>query len=337
MSLSSAVGILVEAAGPDPTAARLGEVQSLLAGDLLRVESLLAEAVEQGRAPGTDAARHLLLAGGKRVRPLALLLSSACFGPVGEPARQMAAVVELVHSATLLHDDVIDEGDERRGRPTSRRQWGNAVSVLAGDLMLVHALERTQRHAPDALADLMATLRRLVDGEILQLRGRLRIDTSEATYEQILRDKTASLFGWATRTGAKLAGAEAGEQARLGEFGEGLGIAFQLVDDLLDYATENTGKTPLVDLREGKVTLPLVLACARDPGLFQAVEGVHRGEGDDVEAIAAAVRRSGVCDEVRRRALAHTDAALQALRAVAHSPARRLLEEVTRELALRAA
>lgn len=336
MSLSTAVGLLIDSAAPDP-AARLAEVQALLARDLGHVESLLAEAAAEGVAPGTDAASHLVLAGGKRVRPLALLLSSACFGPVGEPARQMAAVVELVHSATLLHDDVIDEGDERRGRPTSRRRWGNAVSVLSGDLLLVHALERTRQHAPDALADLLATLRRLVEGEILQLRGRVQVDASENTYERILSDKTASLFGWATRTGARLAGAAPAEQVRLGEFGERLGIAFQLVDDLLDYEGEQTGKSPLADLREGKLTLPLVLACAEEPSLLAELRRVHAGETDSVDHIAMAVRRTGVCRVVRERAIAATDEALAALRGIRATPARRLLEGVASELALRAA
>src|SRR5581483_1735134 len=122
--------------------------------------------------PATQAAKHLLAAGGKRVRPMVVLLSAAMFGPVPPPARDLAIVSELVHLATLLHDDVIDDGDERRGSITSRRVYGNAVSVLAGDLLLTHALERTARAAPDLLGSLVHTLRKLVDGEVVQLRGR---------------------------------------------------------------------------------------------------------------------------------------------------------------------
>lgn len=211
------------------------------------------------------------------------------------------------------------------------------MSVLSGDLLLVHALERTRQHAPEALADLLATLRRLVEGEILQLRGRVQVDASEHTYERILSDKTASLFGWATRTGARLAGAAPPEQLRLGEFGERLGIAFQLVDDLLDYEGEQTGKSPLADLREGKLTLPLVLACAEEPSLLAELRRVHAGETDSVDHIATAVRRTGVCRVVRERAIAATDEALAALRGIRATPARRLLEGVASELALRAA
>ncbi len=149
--------------------------------------------------------------------------------------RALAVVAELVHAATLLHDDVIDDADERRGRPASRRLWGNAVSVLAGDLLLTHALERTVEAAPPLLPSLVATLRRLVDGEIVQLRGRTRIDLAEATYFSVVRDKTSSLFAWAARAGAHVAGAPVDGRDALEEYGAHLGIAFQLVDDALDY------------------------------------------------------------------------------------------------------
>src|SRR5687768_9594594 len=227
---------------------RLEEIQRVLGDDLIWVERGLAEAVELGPSPGTDAARHLVSRGGKRVRPLALLLSAACFGPIPAAARELAVVAELVHSATLLHDDVIDEGDTRRGAIAARKLWGNAVSVLAGDLLLVHGLERTLEHAPGVMPELVRTLRRLVEGEIVQLRGRTELDVSEATYERVLRDKTASLFAWSARTGAHLGGAGPAIEDKMASFGERLGIAFQLVDDVLDYSGERTGKTLLVDL-----------------------------------------------------------------------------------------
>ncbi|MCB9580590.1 MAG: polyprenyl synthetase family protein [Polyangiaceae bacterium] len=316
---------------------RLTDVQAALAGDLTKVETALRGAAREGPSPGVDAARHLVENGGKRVRPLALLLSAACFGPITDAARELAVVVELVHSATLLHDDVIDDGDERRGAETARRVWGNAVSVLGGDLLLVHALERTSRAAPAVLPSLIETLRRLVDGEIVQLRGRTSLDASEATYERVLRDKTASLFGFATRTGALIAGAPADAQEKMEQFGERLGVAFQLVDDLLDYASPDTGKTPLADLREGKLTLPLVLAAARSPELLEPLARIHAGDLSPVEHVSRAVIESGVCDVVRERAAKTTASALDALRALAPGPARTLLEGVAQELAARAA
>ena len=162
---------------------RLAHVRELLGDDLDGIDAELARLTREGMSPATDSAAHLFEAGGKRVRPLTVLLSAACFGPPPPAARQLAVVAELVHLATLLHDDVIDDGQERRGRPTPRRIWGNAVSVLAGDLLLTHALERTAAVGPPSvLSDLFATLRRLVDGEVIQLRGRTQLDPREDIY-----------------------------------------------------------------------------------------------------------------------------------------------------------
>jgi octaprenyl-diphosphate synthase len=271
------------------------------------------------------------------VRPIALLLSAASFNGIDETARELAVVSELVHSATLLHDDVIDEGMERRGGPTARLAWGNGVSVLAGDLLLVNALDRAARHAPAAMPDLIATLRRLVEGEIVQLRGRSELDVTEATYERILRDKTASLFGWATRNGARVAGASPADQERLSGFGERLGIAFQLVDDVLDYSGEQTGKSLLADLSEGKLTLPLVLAVARRPELAHSLRRIHAGDREPIQFVSQAVLETGACDEVRRRAGHYTQTAVEALSSLVPGPARVLLENVASELARRAA
>lgn len=311
-------------------------MQSLLADDLVWVEAALLRASEEGPAPAVNAARHLVGRGGKRVRPMALLLSTACFGTITPAARELAVVAELVHSATLLHDDVVDEGTERRGAPASRMLWGNGVSVLSGDLLLVHALERTLRVAPDVMSDLIGTLRRLVDGEIIQLRGRTELDLTEATYERILRDKTASLFAWATRTGARLGGATPEQQDRLGAFGERLGVAFQLVDDVLDYTGELTGKALLMDLREGKLTLPLVLAVAKMPELVAPLRRIYAGDREPVAAVSRAVLDSGACDEARKRAFDFTNGAVASLASVTPSPARTLLQHVANELAARA-
>ena len=339
--LDAAVSTLVASsniteAGPR-VSDRLATIQALLADDLAWVEGGLREVCGDGPQPAVDAARHLVLRGGKRVRPMALLLAAACFGPIPSAGRELALVSELVHSATLLHDDVIDDGMDRRGTKAARILWGNAVSVLSGDLLLVHALERTQRFAPDAMPGLIDTLRRLVDGEIIQLRGRAELDVSEATYERILRDKTASLFDWSTRTGARIAGAIPADQERLGRFGEMLGFAFQLVDDVLDYSGTSSGKTLLTDLQEGKLTLPLVLAVARMPELVGPLRRIHSGDREAVPLVSRAVVESGACDEVRRRAIDCTRQAVDALSDVAPSPARSVLEHVARELAERVA
>ena len=301
------------------------------------VEAELLRTAGQGLRPGTDAATHLLLAGGKRVRPLCVLLAAACFrgAQLPEAARQLAVVAELVHLATLLHDD----GDERRGKPTSRRLWGNAVSVLAGDLLLTHGLERTAQASPGpVLTELFQTLRALVDGEIVQLRGRTEVDVTEATYFTIVRDKTASLFRWASRSGARVAGAEQDAIDALGEFGEHLGVAFQLVDDALDYAGDasSTGKELHADLREGKLTLPLLRAIAQRNELLPML--VSAREGDDVaaERLIQAVRATSGAEEARGLARMETSSALLALGRLPASPARDLLGAVARELTARA-
>ena len=316
-------------------AERIVAVQALLADDLSWIEQALLETAEIAPAPAIGAARHLLSRGGKRVRPMALLLSAACVGAISSGARELALVSELVHSATLLHDDVIDEGTERRGAPTSRLLYGNAVSVLAGDLLLVHALERTGRVSAVALTELISTIQRLVDGEIIQLRGRRELDLTQVTYERILRDKTASLFAWATRNGARIAGGTEEQQARLAQFGERVGIAFQLVDDVLDYSGAGTGKALFMDLREGKVTLPLVLAVARVPELSGALRRIHAGDPEPLESVSRMVIESGACDDVRKRANKLTEEAVEALSVLPQTPARWLLEHVAQDLSHR--
>jgi octaprenyl-diphosphate synthase len=316
---------------------RLHAIQTIFGSDLVYIETELGRAADAGVRPGSDAAHHLLGGGGKRVRPLTLLLSAACFGHVSEAARELAVVAELIHSATLLHDDVIDDSPTRRGRPAARAIFGNAVSVLAGDLLLTHALDRTLRAAPVTLPDLLSTLRRLVDGEVVQLRGRSKIDTTEACYFRILEDKTASLFGWSARAGALVGGATSGETEALGRFGEHMGVAFQLVDDALDYAgdTAEMGKALLSDLGEGKVTLPLVLALAREPSLAAWLASAREGNVDAALALGNAVRCMDVCDDVRRRAVSETDRALSALAEVRPSPAHEMLRDLAIELTAR--
>ena len=343
METEAAVALLRDAAGErvdGRTTRRLADVASLLVTDMAWVERELAASAREGLSPSTESAVHLLEAGGKRVRPMAVLLSAACFGPISASARELAVVAELVHLATLLHDDVVDDSDDRRGKPAARRLWGNAVSVLAGDLLLTHALERTSKVSPPAvLSELFATLRQLVDGEVVQLRGRTCLDVTEATYFRILRDKTASLFVWATRAGARTAGAAPAAVSTLGEFGGHLGIAFQLIDDALDYAGDRqaTGKTLYADVLEGKLTLPLILAIARRPSLAGDLDRVRGGDEAAAGAIVAAVHEANTCDEVAALARKHTADALQALSLVPACPARDLLGCVAEDLASRLA
>jgi len=327
-------------------ASRLVELRSLFGADLAYVERELAKDSSDGVAPATDAAAHLLLAGGKRVRPLCVLLSAACFGAEEASAsatRDLAVVAELVHLATLLHDDVVDDADTRRGAVVARKVWGNAVSVLAGDLLLTHALERTAAAAPKddggaTMTELIATLRRLVDGEVIQLRGRTRVDPSESVYFAIVEGKTASLFSWAARAGARSGGASAAHVDALGSFGRNVGVAFQLVDDALDYCGDpaHTGKKLLGDLREGKVTLPLIAAIAARPELSRALGAAREGDDGAAGELFAAVKACRGADVARARARKHTHTALAALSTLPPSRARDLLGALATELTSRA-
>jgi octaprenyl-diphosphate synthase len=342
---SSAHGAPREEASPsaEPTAEsareRLVRIRTLHGEDLLAVERELGMAVRNGVSPATDAAVHLLEAGGKRVRPMCVILAAACFGKVNAAVRAAAVASELVHVATLLHDDVLDDGRERRNRPTSRLLWGNANSVLAGDMLLTEALERTAAAAPPAvLSHLFVTLRRLVDGEILQLAGRATLEVDEPTYFRIVSNKTASLFEWAARAGAACTGASEAHCEALGEFGARTGLAFQLVDDVLDYSGDaNTaGKALLADLTEGKLTLPLIRTLAETPSLRAAVDASRAGDAEAACRVAEAVRASGACQAVRALAREESLRALDPLTTLPPSTARDLLGAIARELSARA-
>lgn len=342
MTLATALATLSETAtdrGGDRVNARLGDVRALIAGELAEVEALVSVRLARGVAPATDSAHHLFASGGKRVRPTAVLLAAASFGTIDGPVRDLAAAAELVHMATLLHDDVIDDGDQRRGRPTSRRVWGNAVSVLAGDFLLVEALRLASTAHTETWQELIATLGRLVDGEVVQLRGRATVSLDEATYFEVVRGKTASLFEWALRAGARQGGASAAAIDSLGAFGSHLGVAFQLVDDVLDYDGDEakTGKSVLADLHEGKVTLPLLRAAAIDSAIAPLVAKVREGDEAAATEIATRVRASRACDGVRQQARQETAQALAHLDMAAPSRERDILAEVARGLAARVA
>src|SRR5512136_3068786 len=226
-------------ARPEKAQAALAQVPRLF-DDLAALEGQLTRATADAEATLQAAARHLVAAGGKRIRPTVTLLACGACGGDMAAAVPFAAAAELTHSATLLHDDVIDDGAVRRGQPASRVIWGNAVSVLSGDWLLARALEIVagQPAGPAALPPLLATMRRLVEGEVLQLSLRGGFRATEQDYFAVVQGKTASLFGWAAAAGAWAAGVNGAVPAALAAFGEGVGTAFQLVDDALDYAAD---------------------------------------------------------------------------------------------------
>lgn len=287
-------------------AARLADLRAFLADDLMEVEAAVLALEGAPATPAFDSARHLLSHSGKRLRPLCVLAASR-FGRGGAAARELAVAVELVHAATLLHDDVVDLGDKRRGSDAARVIYGNAASIFGGDWLLVEALGRIRRSGfVDLLDSMLGVLREMLRAESFQLACRGRVDVTVDDYFFVARGKTASLFRWGLVAGARAAGLEDAAASHLGAFGENLGVAFQLVDDVLDVSGDPRviGKTMLSDLREGKVTYPLLLAMNRDASLAEVVaEAAREGQGELPEDVRVRVAQrlveTGAVDDAR--------------------------------------
>jgi len=235
----------------------------LVRDDLALVEEEIAGQSQGAIEPVAEISSYLREGGGKRLRPALLLLSAGASGYRGESAIHLGAVVEMIHSATLVHDDVIDGAETRRGRPSTNARWGNHMSVLAGDWLYMQSFEMALRERNFAVLDILIDLtQNMVEGELLQLACLGRIDLTEAEAIDLAYRKTACLFSGCARLGAVLGKQPKHIEEALAEYGRNAGLAFQLVDDLLDFTAslEKLGKPVLSDLKEGKVTLPLIFA-----------------------------------------------------------------------------
>jgi octaprenyl-diphosphate synthase len=285
------------------------EIFELVREDLLLVEQELMRQSATAFDPVSEITSYLLGGGGKRMRPALLLIANRYAGRRREGSIRLAAVVELLHSATLIHDDVIDSADTRRGRPSANSRWGNHRSVLAGDWLYMQsfqmALEERNFRILDVLIDLT---QKMVEGELIQLAKIGRIDVTEDDALKLATHKTACLFSGCARLGAVLGGLEGEEEEALADYGKYAGLAFQLVDDLLDFtgSAKQLGKPVLSDLKEGKVTLPLIYAM--ENGHREARELVAQvlEEKEFVsvkpERLVALVNESGALDRTRRLA-----------------------------------
>jgi octaprenyl-diphosphate synthase len=274
-----------------------------------QVEEFFTREFERAQPMVREVATYVLGSGGKRLRPAFVLLVSRMLGYTGERDVRYGAVVEMIHTATLIHDDIIDESDLRRGQPTASKMWGNETSVLVGDWLYTRTMDLCLELGDvDVMRILTSATLRMTEGEILadQVRGRLDID--EPTYMDITQRKTAELFSAACALPALFQPATLHLTERLLEFGRNVGISFQLVDDLLDFtaARADLGKPVMADLREGRATLPIILLLPRlDRRNRERLEDVvSRGVFDTIseEEVLDMVRTSGVLDEVRRRA-----------------------------------
>jgi octaprenyl-diphosphate synthase len=316
---------------PSPS---LSEIQALAREPMGAVDRLIRDRLASDVVLINQVAEYIVGAGGKRLRPMLLLLAAGAAGgeaAIDGRAHQLAAVVEFIHTATLLHDDVVDESDMRRGRRTANSVWGNAASVLVGDFLYSRSfqlmVELQRMEVMQLLAD---TTNRIAEGEVLQLLHIRNPDTDEAAYLRVIERKTAVLFAAATRLGGLLADAPAEQCDAHEAFGHALGYAFQIADDVLDYAAdaEVLGKNLGDDLAEGKATLPLIHAIAHsDPATSARLrEIVSNGDVDALDEVLTAIRATGGLEYSRNRAAeyaARADRALACLPANAHTDALR--------------
>lgn len=306
---------------------------------LERIEGRIHQVASNAPPPVGDVALHLVTSGGKRVRPRVVVHACEVGGHCVEDVVDLAAAAELVHNASLLHDDVIDEAPLRRGQPTARMQWSNAYSVLAGDHLMASALEILEEVSVDGvLRSMLSTMRRQVKAEVIQLAHRGKLLPNRDLYYQVIRGKTASLFSWCADAGARAGGAEVAVCHALAEYGEELGVAFQLYDDLLDLdgSSEELGKSLFADIAQGVSTLPVVIATEHDSELAEQLTAhsdlsEERSAADTEELIAhvkQVVTSTGADEETRQLARHHVDCAHQALEPLDSRPERQLLDEL---------
>ena len=308
----------MDARSATPETLDLPGIQALARDDMAAVDALIRRRLASDVVLINQVAEYIVGAGGKRLRPMLLLLAAGALGHRGADAHQLAAVVEFIHTATLLHDDVVDESDLRRGRRTANAVWGNAASVLVGDFLYSRSFQlMVELERMPVMRILADTTNRIAEGEVLQLLHVRNPDTDEAAYLKVIERKTAVLFAAATHLGALLAGADEATAQRLHEYGMQLGYAFQIADDVLDYASdaETLGKNLGDDLAEGKATLPLIHAMAHGdaPTRERLRNAIEHGDTDALPDVLAAIHATGGLDYSRERALEYARGAKQAL------------------------
>lgn len=278
---------------------------------------------------------YIVSAGGKRLRPLLVLLSGSALGYRNDQLRLLAAIIEFLHTSTLLHDDVVDASGLRRGRSTANSLWGNAPSVLVGDFLYARSFEMMVELASMPVMRIISQATRVIaEGEVLQLSKIRDASTTEETYMEVIRGKTAMLFEASSHSAAVLAGASAEQAEALRQFGDLLGIAFQLVDDLLDYRgdAETLGKNVGDDLAEGKPTLPLIYTMREGTPEQAALvrQAIQKGGIEDLSSILEAVEAAGALDYTARLARDHADRAIACLDVLPDNEYRDAMIELTR-------
>lgn len=311
-------------------------LSTYLADDMAAVNALIRERMASKHAPRIpEVTAHLVEAGGKRLRPMLTLAAARLCGYTGPHHVHLAATVEFIHTATLLHDDVVDESTQRRGRPTANLLWDNQSSVLVGDYLFARSfqlmVETGSLRVLDILANASATI---AEGEVLQLSAARNIATDESVYFKVVRGKTAALFSAATEAGGVIAGASPDQVSALFDYGDALGISFQIVDDWLDYggAGDGIGKNIGDDFRERKLTLPAIRAIAAaddaERAFWKRVFELGQQHEGDLEEAMRLMARHGTMDATRAEALAWAARARTALGALPAHPLRDMLGDL---------
>ena len=313
---------------------------ALIADDMLAMDAVIARRLESNVPLVAQVSQYIIAAGGKRLRPALVLLMSGALGYQGPQRLNLAAVVEFIHTATLLHDDVVDESTLRRGRSTANEVFGNPASVLVGDFLYSRAFQMMVEVGEMRIMETLAEATNVIaEGEVLQLMNMHDADLTEEGYLRVIRSKTAKLFEASARLAALLARSSDAVEQHCAAYGQALGTAFQVIDDVLDYDGDmlEMGKNLGDDLREGKVTLPLIIAMQRGTEaerltIRQAIE--NGGTGQMAEIITI-VQQTGALQATRDAAAAEALRALNALQALPQNPYSHALEQLASQLLVR--
>ena len=313
----------------------LPQIQALASADMAAVDALIRARLASDVVLINQIADHIVSAGGKRLRPMLVALAGRATGSVVGAHHQLAAIVEFIHTSTLLHDDVVDESDLRRGRSTANALWGNAPSVLVGDFLYSRSFQlMVELDRMPVMRILADTTNRIAEGEVLQLLHVHNPDTDEAAYLRVIERKTAVLFAAGCQLGALASNAGEAIQRKLYDYGMALGYAFQIADDVLDYTAdaEALGKNLGDDLAEGKATLPLIHAIRHSDETVSArlKQIVREGDASAMPEVLAAIRATGGLEYSRRRAFEYADAATHALDGLADNEALAALHGLAR-------